>query len=309
MKIDRLLAIIVMLLNRRKATARELAEHFGVSIRTIYRDVESINNAGIPVVAYQGYEGGFCIMDNYKLNRQLLTFDDMVSILTALKGVNTTFKDREITNAIEKISALIPDDKEQDYLRHSEQFVMDILPWGYGKRQQKCIQDIYVAISSSHLLNFTYCNAQGSVSSRTVEPMTLVFKAPGWYLFAWCCTRADYRVFKLSRMKQVMITLKHFRRRKKTYHEYFAPDYDPRPHIDIVLKFGPAARHKVEDWFHDDTLEFAEDGSCTVTFPVPEDDWIYSMILSYGADVEVLSPTRIRETVRNKAEAIAQKYY
>ncbi len=115
MKIDRLLSMTILLLNRRKMTAPDLADYFEVSVRTVYRDVETLNRSGIPVVSFQGQGGGLCIPDHYKLSRQLLTFSDMVSILTTLKGVNQTMNNREITRAIEKITALIPPEKEAQY--------------------------------------------------------------------------------------------------------------------------------------------------------------------------------------------------
>ncbi|MBD3315784.1 MAG: WYL domain-containing protein [Chitinivibrionales bacterium] len=307
MKINRLLAVTVMLLNRRKATARELADHFGVSIRTIYRDIESINSAGIPIVSYQGYEGGFCIMDNYKLDRQLLTFRDMLSILSALKGVNATFNDRELQGAIEKIGALIPGDRQGDYQTHSEQFVMDMLPWGYGKRQQEAIQEVHGAITSSTLLSFTYRNGQNILTDRKVEPMTLVFKPPGWYLFSYCRFRKDYRVFKLSRMKKIRICEEQFIRRDKTYHEFFAPDNSMRKAEEIILKFYPPISARADEWFGEEPV-YASDGTCTTTISIPVDEWVYSMILSYGEHVEVLSPPHVRCRVRQKAKFLLQKY-
>jgi predicted DNA-binding transcriptional regulator YafY len=307
MKIDRLLAIVVLLLNRRKATAGELANHFGVSIRTVYRDIESINRAGIPIVSYQGYEGGFCIMDNYKLNRQLLTFQDMISILSALKGVNTTFQDRQLENAIGKISALVPESKELEYKRHGEQFVMDIMPWGYGKRQQELIQRVQQAISSSTLLKFTYRNSRNEVIKRTVEPMTLVFKPPGWYLFAYCRRKEDYRVFKLSRMRQLEPTREAFVRRDKSYHEAFGAEYDRRSPVELVLRFSPSMSGRVDEWFTEEPV-FEEDGSCTIRFSMPEDDWVYAMIMSYGEHVEVLSPAHIRTIIAQKTEEVLKKY-
>lgn len=307
MKIDRLLATTVLLLNRRKATARELADRFEVSIRTVYRDIETLNSAGIPVVSYQGYEGGFCILDNYKLNRQLLTFNDMLSILSALKGVNTTFKDRELDNAIEKISALIPDDKETEYLDYGERFVMDIMPWGYGTRQQTRIRNIHAAVSSSRLLSFSYRNAAGEASERTVEPMTLVFKPPGWYLFSFCLLKNDYRVFKLSRMKNLCLADRRFTRRDRTWREFFAPDYDKRPPVEIVLKFLPPAAATVEDWFSEEP-RYEKDGSCILTLSMPDDPWVHGMILSYGDRVEVLSPPEFREKIGQTAEKIRGKY-
>ncbi len=214
MKIERLLAITIMLLNRRKVTAKELSEYFGVSIRTIYRDVETLNHSGIPVISWQGYEGGFCISDNYKLSRQLLTFDDMLSILTTLKGINKTLKNRDIDNSIEKISALIPEDKEEAYQVHSDSFIIDISPWGANEIHEQVVQTVHQAIGNSLLISFKYIGANGKESDRIVEPHTLVMKSFSWYLLAFCKLRNEFRVFRLQRMHNVEISNEHFVRRK-----------------------------------------------------------------------------------------------
>ena len=108
MRLDRLLAITVLLLNRDRISARELARRFEVTVRTIYRDVEALCLAGIPVVSFQGNNGGFGLVENYRWDRQLLNMNDMVSMLTALKGVNETLGDDELDNAIEKVTSLVP---------------------------------------------------------------------------------------------------------------------------------------------------------------------------------------------------------
>ncbi len=104
MRIDRMLAITVMLLNRDRISARELAERFEVSVRTVYRDIDAINMAGIPVISYPGNEGGFGIMENFRLDRQLLTLNDMLTILAALKGIDTGLIHKEVGSAIENLT-------------------------------------------------------------------------------------------------------------------------------------------------------------------------------------------------------------
>ncbi len=133
MKINRLLAIVVMLLNREKISASELAEKFEVSVRTIYRDIEAINLAGIPIVSQVGNNGGFYIIDNYKINHQLLTLEDMISIIEALKNMNRLLEDKSIDVAIEKVKNIVPKEKKDVFDLHFDQMFIDILPWGFKK--------------------------------------------------------------------------------------------------------------------------------------------------------------------------------
>lgn len=308
MRIDRLLAITVMLLNRRRVTARELADYFDVSVRTVYRDIEAIMAAGIPIMSFQGNTGGFGIMENYKLNRQLLTFQDMTAILTALKGVNATFRDRSLDGAIEKISALIPDDKEDDYRRHSERFIYDVFPlWGES-RQRQVLETVRSAVISDRLLRFSYRNAKGEYSERLVEPMTLVCKRYHWYLFAYCRMREDYRVFRLSRLREPVVLDETFARREKSFRDVEQPDTAALPTVRLRLKFAPAVRVHVEDFYDDESITVQPDGSLVVDVTFPEDPWVYSHILSFGEMVQVLEPAHIRRIIEDQAIKIQKNH-
>lgn len=308
MKIERLLAITVMLLNQRKVTAKELAEHFEVSLKTIYRDFETLNMAGIPVISQQGYEGGFCMPDNFKLSRQLLSYDEMVSILTSLKGINNTLDNKEITRIIEKITALIPSDKKELYKQHGESFIIDISPWGASPQHKGLMQQVHKAISTSTLLQFHYTAAQGKKSQRSVEPHTLVFKNFNWYLLAYCRLRQDFRIFRLSRMRQFAVSPERFVRRSCDPLMYFKSEMDSRATTEIVLKFSPRVKVRVEEIFTEDQLYYNEDGSITATFLLPEDEWLNSFILSFGEEVELLSPASLRNSIQKKIAKIQKVY-
>ena len=308
MRIDRMISIIVLLLNRETITARELAERFEVSVRTIYRDIDAINLAGIPVISFQGHQGGFGIMENYKLNHQLFTLKDMCSILTALKGVNTTLEDRELGLAIEKIKSLVPVEKTEKLKRYMEHIIVDLLPLGYRKKQRQNIGSIYRAIDSSRLLSFCYRNNRGQETERTVEPMTLVFKGYAWYLFAWCCMRDDYRFFRVSRMNNIRVLDAAYKRKTGTYQEIFANETENDLAIEYILRFSPEMRNKVDEYFEDAQTTVLDTGEIMVRIFFPEDEWVYSLILSYVEHVEVIKPPHIRKIIEKKAEKIFSKY-
>jgi predicted DNA-binding transcriptional regulator YafY len=308
MKIERLLAITVMLLNRRKATANELADHFEVSARTIYRDFDTLNSAGIPIVSYQGYEGGFCIPDNYKLSRQLLTFEDMVSILTTLKGVNASLKNSDIDRAIEKISALIPSEKKDLFKQKSDSFIIDISPWGSSSHHDSTMQKVHKGVSESCLLQFDYTGAHGERSGRVVEPHTMIFKSFNWYLLAYCRLRHNFRIFRLSRMRQVKIKAENFIRRQVEPEKYFQPKNDSRTEMELILRFSAAVRIRVEEMFKKEHLSYNEDKTITASFTIPEDEWIVSFVLGFGDSVEIISPASWRRTVKQKIEKMNKIY-
>ncbi|MBN2007737.1 YafY family transcriptional regulator [candidate division KSB1 bacterium] len=308
MRIDRMLAITVMLLNRHRISARELADKFEVSIRTVYRDIEAINMAGIPVVSFSGNNGGFGILDTYKLDRQLLTLNDMTSILAALKGVNTTLEDRELDTTIEKIQNLVPKDKEKHVQQHLEQVVIDITPLGYTKRQKARLQIVQQATTRSRLLEFEYRNSRGETVTRIVEPLTLLFKGYAWYLYAFCRLKNDYRLFRLSRMKDPKMLEQEFIRKEKSYQEFGTFEPDTNKWTRLVLKFSPNVRFRVEDYFEDESIEIQPNGDLIVTITTPEDDWVYSLILGYCEHVEVLEPDHVRDIIKQKAYKIFSHY-
>jgi predicted DNA-binding transcriptional regulator YafY len=308
MRIDRLLAIIILLLNREKIKAAELAGRFEVSVRTIYRDIDAINLAGIPIISYPGNNGGFGIMENYKLERQVLSLNDMLSILNTLKSVHSTLADNSLDEAIDKFTCLVPREGLARLREYSEQFVIDIMPFGYQKRQREFLKNIYGAIQDQNLLRFVYRNMKGECLTRTTEPMTLLFKGYAWYLFAFCRTREDYRLFRLSRMSNVEILPHTFTRRKASYKDYSDFDADKNGYMPLVLKFRARARVRVEDNFSGENILEQPDGSLIVRVSWPLDEWVISQLLSFGEDLEVIEPASVRRMLFNQAKNIQKLY-
>jgi predicted DNA-binding transcriptional regulator YafY len=309
MRIDRMLAITIILLNKDRVSAKELADKFEVSIRTVYRDIDAISMAGIPITSYSGKQGGFAIIDSFKLDRQLLTMKDLLAILSALKGINATLENKELDSAIEKITCLIPDDQTNMLEDHMQHISIDILPWGYKKSQQKYLKCIHNSITENKIIEFQYENAKGEIRERKVEPMTLIFKGYAWYLFSYCLYRNDYRLFRLSRMKNVNLPDETFIRKEKTYKEFFKESYQSAKLIDVVLKFSNNVKQKVFEYFGEEKAAMQEDGNIIVKFTYPEDDdYIYSMILGFEEHVELLEPDYMREKLKEKAEKILSNY-
>ncbi len=293
MKIDRLLSIVVLLLNRRKITAKELSEKFEVSLRTIYRDIDSINASGIPVIPYQGYQGGYCIMDNYKLSKQLLTLDDMIAILSSLNSINDAFTNKKLENAIDKITSVVPENRAEKVERHLEQFAIDVLPWGVSEKNKETIGLMNQAIESSQIIQFDYCNQKGEITNRSIEPMTIVFKGYGWYLFGYCLEKKDFRVFKIARMKEILLCDKHFERKKVSYQGYFS--FDSGSPVLLKLLFKKSSKNRIYESFEHDQISVLENGDFIITIEFPDTPWIYTFLLGYGSEVEVLEPLYIRE--------------
>lgn len=310
MKIDRLLSIVVYLLNRDLASAGELARRFEVSARTIQRDMEAINLAGIPVMSVQGPSGGYGIMDGFKLDRRLVTPDDLFYIITALKGIAEQLDDGQLDGTLEKMRGLLPPASGEPFRRRQEKLHIDFSMLGGGPAQRDSFRVVQAAVEEARLLEFEYTSNRLERLSRVVEPMTVVFKWRSWYLFAYCRLRGDYRLFRTSRIRKPVMLGEGFRRRDLSF-EDFSRDYEPGKTgrlVDMVLRFAPELAPIVEEFHNEEDLERREDGSLVVRMSMPEDGWAYGYILSYGPFVEVLEPERLRRIIKESAGKIADIY-
>lgn len=310
MRLDRLLAIVMLLVNRKRIQAKELAEIFEVSIRTVYRDIDAINQAGIPVVTYQGVNGGLGIADNYKIDRNVLCQDDIVSILSALHGLKTTLDDQKLSYTIEKIKGLIPDFKADEYREKSSQLVIDLTPWGDNDIQRDKINLLKQAIEGCRLVSFSYTNAKGENAKRNVESMCLVLKMQTWYLYGFCRNKEDFRLFRLSRIKDLALLTIEFNKKEKSLDGIpWENEWSQREKlIEVTLRFMPDLKALVEEKFETEKIYVDDNGRVMVRFQCPETDWLYGIILSYGAGVEVLEPEHLRRILREKL-ALMQKIY
>lgn len=307
MRVYRLLAIIMILLNKNRVSASKLAEKFEVSSRTIYRDIESICQAGIPIVSHQGIDGGFSIMDNYKIDKNLFTAEEMTAILTALEGLNSTISDNSIKYTTEKIKTLFPENLESG---NNQQIIMDLNPWGKNEELKKKLELIKQAIKNSQTMTIDYINARQEISKREIEALTLVLKGTTWYVYAFCRLRKDYRIFRLSRIIDLSLNNDIFEKIHKDFREYENenPWYNPGKEVALELLFKAEALLYIQDFFAKDQIEKQADGSYLVKTSYPEDNWVYGFILSFGDMVKVLTPPHIQEIIKQRAEDIRKLY-
>ncbi|HYE11712.1 MAG TPA: YafY family protein [Patescibacteria group bacterium] len=300
----------MLLLNRKQINAKELAENFEVSQRTIYRDIEAINQAGIPIVSYMGAEGGFAIIENYKINKNFLDENEINAILTALKNINTTINNRRVANTMEKLLSMLPQQDHSGCYKNKYPINIDYSCWSSSNTDKDKLKILNKAIDEKRMIGFDYINTKGEYAHRLVEPLSLTLKDFAWYLHGFCHTKEDYRIFKVKRMHKVNMTGDSFSRdalpiEVLDYHEEW---YKDKPELNIVLKFTSYAKTRVVDYFNEEQIQFNEDGTTTVKLTFPEDDWLFELILGFGSQVEVLEPPRLRSLIRQKAIEMADIY-
>jgi len=300
LKINRLLGIAILLLNRETITAKELAGRFGVSTRTIYRDIDVLSSAGVPVFTNKGNGGGISLLENYSLNKTLISENEIESILLALKTLKAA-KYPEIDAILEKIGAVFKH-AETDWVH------IDFSPWDSTPNENNKFIEIKKAILERKRISFEYINSAGEKSSRKIEPMRLVFKGQAWYLWGYCITKNDFRVFRISRMKNVKATNEVFKRRDYTEKNTSDETENIRPLTRLKLKFYPQALYRLYDDFDDEMIVKNDDGTFTVEVQFPEDEWVYGYLLSFGSYVEVLEPQHIRNIIAERAIKLLKFY-
>lgn len=311
MKLERLLSIIILLMNRRIVQAKELAERFEVSVRTIYRDVDAIHAAGIPVVTYQGTNGGIGLTEGYRLDRNVMTNDELAAIVTALRSISTSYGGEQHLRLMEKINSVVPPDYAEQFHHKTSSVRIDYAPWDGHERLQPKLQLLKEAIDRCFVVGLAYSNAEGELTQRQIEPHTLVLKGRQWYLQAYCLEKELFRLFKLQRMKDLQMDAGRTFVRRELPAQATTAGGSTREHPqaeEIVLRFDAEARHLAEEWFGVEELLPAADGRWQVKKAYPEDEWLYRFILGMGHHVEVMEPAHLRDIIAGRAAHIAEKY-
>lgn len=307
MQEGRLFKIVYHLLEKGQATAPELAERFEVSVRTIYRDIDALSEAGIPVYAETGRNGGIHLLQGFVLDKAVLSEKEKQEILTALQSLSVVGNACE-NDTLQKLSAL--------FQIHMENWCeADFSRWGNKSGDNEKFELLKIAILGHQSVRMVYvgaymytaCNEKGSRTNaeaeRIVYPMKLLYKSRAWYLQAYCTERQAFRTFKLNRIIKLELL-----------EEKFVPVPVPKPEAvpeqlynQIKLRFSKEMAYRVYDEFDAAEISREENGDLLVAACMPEDEWLIGFLLSFGAQVEVMEPVYLREILAEKAKEIYEK--
>lgn len=302
MQIHRLLEIVYILLDKRSITAKQLSEHFEVSARTIYRDVETLSAAGIPIYTVRGKDGGIRLLDNYTLSKTLLSEKEQLEILTSLQGMKS-LNVPEVQAVLEKLTTLFNIHHYTDWID------VDFSHWGSNEAEKGKFNMLKTAIVNSRVVTFDYYNSNGQKSKRIIEPAKVIFKGQAWYLQGFCQTRKALRIFKISRIKNLLMTSESFTRTEQESQNFQDPIASMSYKlVTVILQIDPSMAYRVYDEFAHDLIVLNQDGSFTVTVTYPNTEWLYGYILSFGANVEVKKPEAVKRILKQKLEDSLKKY-
>ena len=305
MKIDRLLAIIFILQNREKVTAAEMADYFDVSVRTIYRDIESLGLTGIPVYAEQGKGGGISLMSNFRLEKRFFLSTELNDLIAAVQEIPEITGDLNLEKAVEKMRLLSGtgiDEKQEDPVI-SCNFSDSLHP-----KDKKIMNELSGMIRSEHRVSFSYKPPEKEASIRTVEPLRLIFLNRNWYLQAWCLKRDDYRLFRISRIHDLKLTNNSFDRsvRMKDLPSPTA-NYSP-PAAELDLLFLKKDIQSLKEYFHESDFQETENG-IRIKIRWPVDEWVYRFLMGFGPDLVIISPEEVRDEIAMRHRKASDNYF
>ena len=299
MKLDRLLGILTVLLQNERVTAPYLADKFEVSRRTIGRDIDALCQAGIPIITHQGTGGGISIAEGFKLDKSVLTTDELTGIIAALKGIGSVSEQSRVEQTLDKLGA-----NSDAVISLHEPIVINLASYYKGDLTKK-IKVIKQAIFENRIIEFDYFYDKGE-SHRHIEPYIVIFQWTSWYVFGFCLQRQDWRMFKLNRLWSLALCDKRFIMRdippeKRDFNRHLSDD------TELIALFDKSVRYQLIETYGLDSFYEVDEG---LYFNVgyTNRSYMLSWLLGFGDKVKVLKPPDIAADIQAIATNILSRY-
>lgn len=302
MRADRLFSILLILSSKGMLTGKALAEHFEVSVRTIYRDMDKISEAGIPIAAIGGATGGFYLMENYKLDNLFLNKEEINTLMALLDSLNVMFgSNKQFNDIVLKF--------ENAYKREDQKLKIDMSHFSMEDELKEYLFTINKGIKESKLMIFHYINRNMESLERWVEPIRIEFSRGQWYITGYCQNRNDYRRFKLVRVKRMRLGDSFLKRNisDEELEEIFQRSYESKD-IKVKLKFTNRIGQQLDEYFLKSSIKKSDAGHFFVEEYFPYEESLFKFILGFGNDCEVISPVYLREDTIKYVRSILEKY-
>lgn len=302
MKYQIMVKMLLMLLARRKVTAGDIASRYDISVRTVYRYIEELAVAGVPVDVVRGRYGGITIADTYRLPSGYFTKNEYTAVINALTAMESQVSDDATETALEKLRQQIK--TENDDRSVSGSIIVDGGTWGDTKNFSDKMRVCERAVEESLCLDIDYISRSGEHSRRIIDPHVLIFKQNVWYVYAFCHTKQDWRTFKIGRIKSARFTGKTFEKKKITREDIpLNFRYRSDELVELKLEIDREKLPDLEEWLGIDNIE-PRGNKFIAEISAPDDDGLISKILGFGGGVRVLSPAPLREKVIEAARKI-----
>ncbi|MCM3342444.1 YafY family transcriptional regulator [Paenibacillus sp. MER TA 81-3] len=305
MKIDRLIAMIMILLENEVMNAGALAKKLEVSNRTIYRDIDTLTMAGLPIFTTQGVAGGVGLMKSYKIDKKLFTLKDVQTLSTSLESYRQLYDHKEIVNVLEKLNCIR---REGGQSKKESRYAIDLSLNQGNQSLRSLLSSIETALSKERYMVFDYIDKDGNVTTRKIEPYQVVFKESSWYLQAFCTLKEDYRIFKLARMSRLYVLPETFVPRDFSPLAMEGSDWISREWVPVTIRIALSIKDKVIERYGEENIISVEGNSCLATFPIINNESGYDVLLRFGDKCEIIEPSDIREAFQNYIRRILANY-
>ncbi|SCY43362.1 helix-turn-helix transcriptional regulator [Alkaliphilus peptidifermentans] len=304
MRVDRLLSIILIIAKKRLVTGKDLAEHFEVSLRTIYRDIDKICEAGIPIASYGGKGGGYYIMENYSLDNLFFDKEEVQALMTVMNSINILFgRNQQFNDIVMKFEHLNKEDLKHDKLS------INLSHFSMEEELKEYLSLMNKAIEKNRLLIFDYVNRKMEYLERTVEPIRITYSHGEWYLTGFCRIRNNLRNFKLVRIRNIKLG-EGFNKKEidnETIDRILTEGYENRS-IKVVMKFTNKIGLQLSEYFPKKSITQDEENNYVVEELYPYEEGLLKYILSFGKECEVIEPDYLRGELKNYLLDILKKY-
>lgn len=297
---SRLFKIIYYLLDKGQVSATELSEVCEVSVRTIYRDIDKLSSTGIPIYANTGRNGGIRLQDHYVLRNAVLSEKEKQEILMGVQSLSAIHYPAA-DDTLVKLGALFQ-------TAQANWIEVDFSRWGsVQEKEQKVFGILKQAILEMKVIRFTYYSSCGNRFRRDAEPVKLFYKDKSWYVFAFCPDKSDYRLFKVSRMKEIVLTEKAFDMKAESSNPVLTVPENLGALLQLELNFTNKCGYRLYDIFDESVISKTESGY-KVQVALPENEWLYDFIMSFGDKATVLQPEHLKENLIKRYENALQHY-
>lgn len=308
MKFERMVAIVMLLLQRKKVNGKELAEMFEVSIRTVYRDIEAINAAGIPIATTSGVGGGIGIAEQYKIEKGIFTADDISTMLMGIGIIQDALSGKKIASAHAKLKSFISDELADDIAIKSNQMMFDLSAWIGRKDSNEVLNTVKSIMEKKHTLSFSYIGHRGKENLQGIEPHRLVYKDSQWYLQGYSPVKRSFRLFKLRRMYCIQSEAGAFNYRMLPHPFSDFTDRMSKKTVKIKLLIDSSAVDRILDYCTLEDLVDVGEEKFAVTYNFIADDYGYGILMSFGNKLTCIEPDYIRVELHKRLKDSLEQY-
>lgn len=302
MKAERLLAVLTRLLSGKQLTASTLAAELEVSVRTVYRDVEALCAAGFPVYATTGRDGGFRLIEGFRVTGQVFSTGEVQRILSALDSLHAVCPKPEVETLKGKFKLLLEESDRRHVPCPPKRVFIELTP---SPREKDITDRLDAAIASARVIEISYIDIKGEASRREIEPAALVFHWQSWFVYAWCRLRKDFRLFRVARILELKESAKLPKGPSPDLGSRpWAADWDSETIEEIAFSAEPSARGRLAEYFPADDISEAKDGRLRICTRFPSGDWVLSWLMGLPGTISIEYPHSLRERLAARAKEL-----